>query len=92
MLYTCNVKKVIEFIGCLPVYFYRFCIRPWLPRSCAFIPHCSEYALVAIRRHGMFVGWGMAWRRIVRCNPFTRNNNGYDPVPYRLKGGVKWII
>ncbi|MCL2851054.1 MAG: membrane protein insertion efficiency factor YidD [Firmicutes bacterium] len=86
------MKKIIEIIGCLPVYFYRFCVRPWLPKSCAFTPTCSEYALVAIKRHGIIVGWFLASGRILRCNPFARNNKGYEPVPYRLRSGAKWVV
>ncbi|MCL2846204.1 MAG: membrane protein insertion efficiency factor YidD [Firmicutes bacterium] len=86
------MRKMIEFVACLPIYFYRFVIRPLLPKSCAFTPTCSEYALIAIRRHGPFVGWWMTTRRILRCRPFGRNNRGFDPVPWKLRGGSKWVV
>ena len=86
------VKKTLEIIGVMPVYFYRVVIRPFKPRSCAFYPTCSGYAIEAIKKHGIFVGWGLALARLSRCRPWGRRNHGYDPVPWRLSGRAKWIV
>jgi putative membrane protein insertion efficiency factor len=59
--------------------FYRRQISPSLPPSCRFTPTCSAYALEAIERYGALKGGWMAFRRILRCNPF--HPGGYDPVP-----------
>jgi len=48
------------------------------PRTCRFDPSCSEYAAQAILRYGPVKGFGLAVRRLVRCNPWNRG--GYDPV------------
>ena len=61
------------------VKFYRACISPLLPRCCRFTPTCSQYALEALRKHGLIKGLGLSVWRILRCNPF--NPGGYDPVP-----------
>ena len=74
-------KKVTRFIASTPVYLYRLLLRPFLPKSCAFVPTCSEYALIAIKQRGIFVGWWLALGRILRCNPFNKNAYGIDPVP-----------
>ncbi|MGV0005878.1 MAG: membrane protein insertion efficiency factor YidD [Candidatus Porifericomitaceae bacterium WSBS_2022_MAG_OTU9] len=58
---------------------YRFILSPLIPRSCRFYPSCSAYALVAIERHGFFLGTYLSARRLLRCHPFHRG--GYDPVP-----------
>ena len=59
--------------------FYRSAISPLRPPCCRFIPTCSQYALEAIEKYGPFKGGWLAFRRILRCNPFHKG--GYDPVP-----------
>ncbi len=46
--------------------------------SCRYIPTCSEYAVIAIKKYGARKGGYMAVKRILRCNPFHKG--GYDPV------------
>ena len=59
--------------------FYRRSISPLTPPCCRFIPTCSEYALEAIEKYGALKGGWLAFKRILRCNPFHKG--GYDPVP-----------
>jgi putative membrane protein insertion efficiency factor len=47
--------------------------------QCIFLPTCSEYAYVAIARHGWLRGTGLALKRISRCHPLSKG--GLDPVP-----------
>ena len=49
-----------------------------LPAHCRFQPTCSQYAIDAIRRHGVGRGLWLAVRRLGRCHPF--GGCGYDPV------------
>ena len=58
---------------------YRYAISPWLGPNCRFQPTCSEYAIEALREHGLFRGGGLAIRRILSCHPW--GGSGYDPVP-----------
>ncbi|MBQ6825396.1 MAG: membrane protein insertion efficiency factor YidD [Clostridia bacterium] len=58
---------------------YQKGISPYKIPCCRFTPTCSQYAIDAIRIHGVFKGLGLAFWRILRCNPFCRG--GYDPVP-----------
>ena len=60
--------------------FYQRWISPYLPRRCRFIPTCSQYALEAIQKYGAWKGGWLAFKRLMRCNPFNRGNF-YDPVP-----------
>ncbi|MGW8161163.1 MAG: membrane protein insertion efficiency factor YidD [Desulfobulbales bacterium] len=57
---------------------YQFLISPLFPPACRFTPTCSQYAIDAIKRHGVWRGLGMSVWRILRCHPF--NSGGYDPV------------
>ena len=58
---------------------YQAGVSPLLPSACRFDPSCSEYARLAIERHGPGRGLWLAARRITRCHPF--GGFGPDPVP-----------
>lgn len=60
---------------------YRLFISPLFPPSCRFRPTCSQYAIEAIERFGVFKGSALATMRILRCHPWHRG--GYDPVPLK---------
>jgi putative membrane protein insertion efficiency factor len=49
---------------------YKRWLSPLLPRACRFAPSCSEYASLAIRKHGAVRGGAMAVGRVLRCQPF----------------------
>jgi putative membrane protein insertion efficiency factor len=63
--------------------FYKRALAPLLhvvmPSQCKFLPTCSDYAYVAVVRHGWLRGGGLGVRRVARCNPFS--SGGHDPVP-----------
>lgn len=62
--------------------FYRSSISPGRPPCCRFIPTCSAYALEAVEKYGAVKGGFLALRRILRCNPFHKQDSiEYDPVP-----------
>ena len=58
---------------------YQSGLSPMLPATCRYTPTCSEYACLALERHGAARGTWMAIKRIGRCHPF--GGRGYDPVP-----------
>lgn len=58
---------------------YRVAVSPYRPSCCRYYPTCSKYALEALEKYGAFKGGYLAFRRILRCNPFHKG--GYDPVP-----------
>jgi len=58
---------------------YQRCISPLLGSNCRFSPTCSEYAIQAVRKHGVLRGLGYALWRIARCQPLCKG--GHDPVP-----------
>ena len=64
----------------------RHVLSPLFLPSCRYVPTCSEYALVAVDRHGAIRGSAIALWRLLRCHPFVRG--GYDPVPDVGAGGA----
>lgn len=57
---------------------YQWVISPWLGPKCRFTPSCSQYAIDAFRKYGLFKGGWMAIRRISKCHPW--GGSGHDPV------------
>ena len=85
------ISTVLKWILLLPVFFYKCCISPFLPKMCRFEPTCSTFMVEAVRKKGPIWGFILGVYRIMRCNPF--NPGGYDPVerwpPYWT--GKKWV-
>ncbi|XP_061367187.1 UPF0161 protein At3g09310 [Gastrolobium bilobum] len=57
--------------------FYKREISPILPKSCRYIPTCSEYSMEAYKRYGVVKGTVLTAWRLCRCNPL--GGYGYDP-------------
>ena len=58
---------------------YQTLVSPMTGPSCRYYPSCSQYALVAVQRHGALRGSWLAVRRLLRCHPWTPG--GVDDVP-----------
>jgi len=46
---------------------------------CRYYPRCSEYAIQAVEKHGVWRGLWLGMKRISRCHP--GRPGGFDPVP-----------
>ncbi|MGB3128635.1 MAG: membrane protein insertion efficiency factor YidD [Dehalococcoidia bacterium] len=58
---------------------YQLAISVNTPKSCRFVPSCSQYGYEAVEKYGVVKGgWLIAWR-ICRCHPLGKG--GVDPVP-----------
>ena len=58
---------------------YQKWISPSLPARCRYQPTCSQYCIEALSIHGLFKGFFLGIRRILRCHPW--GGSGHDPVP-----------
>ena len=58
---------------------YRRVLSPLKPPTCRYVPTCSQYAIVALERHGAVRGGWLAATRVCRCHPW--GGHGWDPVP-----------
>ena len=70
------MKKVMLFL----IRFYQRAISAYTPPCCRFRPTCSAYAYESINKYGVLKGGWLAFKRLLRCNPFYKGNP-FDPVP-----------
>lgn len=68
----------MRYIVILALKFYHNYLSTLKLRCCRFCPSCSEYAIEAVKKYGIFSGGVKSAWRILRCNPFSKG--GYDPV------------
>ncbi len=52
--------------------FWRAFLSPLYPPSCRFYPTCSEYAVLAVEKHGVLKGLLKTLWRVLRCNPWSK--------------------
>ncbi len=65
-------------VAVLPIRLYQLTISRLLPaNTCKYHPSCSEYAVLAIRKHGVLRGVTMAGWRLLRCNPWSHGGIDY---------------
>ncbi|KAH7514477.1 hypothetical protein FEM48_Zijuj11G0093700 [Ziziphus jujuba var. spinosa] len=57
--------------------FYKREISPILPKSCRYVPSCSEYSMEAYKKYGFVKGSVLTAWRLCRCNPL--GGSGFDP-------------
>ncbi|MDR2493171.1 MAG: membrane protein insertion efficiency factor YidD [Coriobacteriales bacterium] len=74
-----SIRCIPSQLACGCIWLYRHAVSPFFPPSCRFVPTCSEYAMIAIKRHGFIKGMSLSVRRVGRCHPL--HPGGYDPVP-----------
>ena len=70
-------------VAILLVKVYQKLLSPLLGNNCRFNPTCSNYAITAIKYHGVIKGSWLASKRILKCHPL--NAGGDDPVPLPKK-------
>lgn len=56
---------------------YQIFFSPVLGRQCRFLPTCSQYFILAVKKYGAVRGSCRGVLRICRCHPF--HPGGYDP-------------
>lgn len=79
-----QIHRVACWLLLLPIYFYRYFIKPVLPMACRFDPSCSAYAIEALHTCGVIRGSCKSIGRLLRCHPGCQG--GYDPVlPHNVK-------
>ncbi|MFO1116602.1 MAG: membrane protein insertion efficiency factor YidD [Beijerinckiaceae bacterium] len=65
---------------------YQLTLSALVGRQCRHLPTCSDYAMEAIGRFGLWGGGWMGFSRICRCRP--GGTAGFDPVPAQPPPGA----
>jgi uncharacterized protein len=67
----------VRYLAIGGVYLYRWTLAPLFPATCKYHPSCSQYAMDALRRHGLVRGAVLAGWRLLRCNPWSHGGVDY---------------
>jgi putative membrane protein insertion efficiency factor len=68
----------VRTIAILPIRLYQLTLSRLLPaNTCKFHPTCSEYAALAIRKHGVVKGIALGAWRLLRCHPWSMGGIDY---------------
>jgi len=91
-MYKVKLKDVnpLKYVMLGGIRLYQILLSPALGGGCIYRPTCSVYGLEAIREFGALKGGWLTLRRILRCVPWKAG--GFDPIPYNLKGDMKWLF
>jgi uncharacterized protein len=74
-----QILKILSYPFILMIKIYQYIISPVLGPKCRFTPTCSNYAVEAFKKYGVFKGGWLTVKRISKCHPW--GGSGYDPVP-----------
>ena len=70
--------RLSRYLGIGLVYAWRYTLGQLTPAgTCKFHPTCSQYAIDALRAHGLAKGSAFAAWRVVRCNPWSHGGVDY---------------
>ena len=73
-----RVKTAPASFGVGLVWLYRRTFGLLVPAgTCKYHPSCSEYAIQALRKHGLLKGSALAGWRLLRCNPWSHGGVDY---------------
>ncbi len=74
-----KINQILTYPFILIVKFYQSYISPLIGTNCRYTPTCSQYSIISLKKHGLFIGFYLSIKRIIKCNPLFKG--GYDPVP-----------
>ena len=75
---TISMREIVISPFILLVKIYQGAISPLLPNSCRYTPTCSQYMIEALKKYGLFYGFWLGLKRILRCHPW--GGHGHDPL------------
>ena len=80
---------IFRFLNVISIYFIILLIKIYqlffsilLKPNCRYLPTCSDFTIIALKEHGLFIGLYYSIKRIFSCNPL--GGHGYNPVPKKI--------
>jgi len=71
--------KIINIFLIKIIRLYQIGISPYVGNNCRYIPTCSSYMILSLKRYNLFKAIFISIIRIIQCNPWGgRGNNKYD--------------
>ncbi|WP_185857320.1 membrane protein insertion efficiency factor YidD [Blattabacterium cuenoti] len=70
--------KIIRIFCIKIIRLYQIGISPWIGNNCRFIPTCSSYMILSLKKWNFFKAIFISIKRIMRCNPW--GPYGHDPT------------
>lgn len=67
--------RPLQRFAIVSIRFYQRTYSSWRPSRCVFHPTCSEYAILAVEKHGLARGLKKTAGRLLRCRP---GGGGHD--------------
>ncbi|WP_185856746.1 membrane protein insertion efficiency factor YidD [Blattabacterium cuenoti] len=61
--------KIIKILFIKIVKLYQIGISPWIGNNCRYIPTCSNYMILSLKRWNLFKALFISIIRIIKCNP-----------------------
>jgi putative membrane protein insertion efficiency factor len=74
-----RLYKILSYPFIILIKIYQIVISPLLGNKCRYTPTCSHYGIEAFKKYGLFKGFYLTIKRILKCHPW--GGSGYDPVP-----------
>ncbi|BBA17518.1 membrane protein insertion efficiency factor YidD [Blattabacterium cuenoti] len=62
--------KIIKFFFIKIIKIYQIGISPWIGNNCRYIPTCSNYMILSLKRYQFFKAIFRGTIRIIKCNPW----------------------
>ena len=79
-----NAVNEIEIVFSTGFLFYKSFVSSQDKPSCIFSPSCSEFAVEAFQKKGIFLGWLNTFDRLSRCNGFANHTHYHFDIEKKL--------
>ncbi|WP_185860716.1 membrane protein insertion efficiency factor YidD [Blattabacterium cuenoti] len=70
--------KIIRIFFIKIIRLYQIGISPCIGNNCRYIPTCSNYMILSLKKFHFFKAILISAKRFVKCNPWGAS--GYDPI------------